>query len=215
MKALCAKLLCQLFTTTHAVSKHLLFICKCCLQYLSVKMTYGLPMQVPSSKHSQGSRCHLPHDGILAHLCRAHHLHCSRCFATITRCYGVEKLGYYITLWLHRIATYTHWKCYMGFCTSRRTVMDFKKKKKKGGDEVLAGIKSASANTPVCECFRSQRHSSPYTATRCGVWRLPRIYCLRRLTFSSCKRGRQVSIVVRCKLSPQSALFWFQIPFPH
>jgi len=33
---------------------------------------------------------------------------------------------------------------------------------RQGGEEVLAGIKSVSANTPICECFHLQQHSSPY-----------------------------------------------------
>ena len=59
----------------------------------------------------------------------------------ITRYYGVEKLGYYITIQLHRIATYTHWKCYMGFCTSRCTVINSKKKKKKKREDKQDGTK--------------------------------------------------------------------------
>jgi len=33
--------------------------------------------------------------------------------------------------WLHTYSMYLYSKCYMGFCTPKRTIMDSKKKKKK------------------------------------------------------------------------------------
>ena len=106
----------QNFTSLLVTSKCALVLCKHFPQDFSKRTIQGAP-------HESGTQ----------HMNRACQFYCSPCYAIMAKGYGREcgsVKGYPCLFKCLQFRMYMFQKCYMGFCTPRRTKIDFKKKKK-------------------------------------------------------------------------------------